>query len=142
MWATQHRRFHGDDQLGRQFDRVRAGELQCWRVLGWGSHTYSEYGSYSISIAVVDVGGSDHHGHRDGDGGRRGVTGSTAVAAGTEGGTNTSVLSGATFTDANPGNHTGDFTETINWGDSSTSPGVVSYNAGVYSVAGATLRFV
>src|SRR5262249_54031420 len=61
---------------------------------------------------------------------------SSATAFGTENSTNSSVLSGATFTDANPGNHTGDFTATIHWGDLSTSTGVVSYSGGSYSVAG------
>jgi hypothetical protein len=50
----------------------------------------------------------------------------------------------ATFMDANPGDHTGDFTATIDWGvqDSTgaeaTSPGVVSYDAstGIYTVTG------
>jgi hypothetical protein len=44
----------------------------------------------------------------------------------------------ATFTDANPGDHTGDFTATISWGDNSTSAGTVSYDSGsgVYSVSG------
>jgi len=41
------------------------------------------------------------------------------------------------FTDANPGNHTADFTATINWGDGgATSVGTVSYSAGTYTVAG------
>ena len=50
-----------------------------------------------------------------------------------------SPFSGATFTDANPGSHAGDFTATITWGDCGpTSPGTVSYDSssGNYSVAG------
>ena len=47
------------------------------------------------------------------------LTGSSAATAGgTEGASNSSVLTSATFTDANPGDHTADFTATINWGDS------------------------
>src|SRR5262249_58170577 len=44
----------------------------------------------------------------------------------------------ATFTDATPGDHTGDFTASINWGDGNTSTGTVSYDAGTatYSVTG------
>jgi len=48
-------------------------------------------------------------------------------------------LTNATFTDANPGDHTADFTATIDWGDG-TAPttGTVSYNSvtKVYTVAG------
>ena len=65
------------------------------------------------------------------------LTGSSAAtAAGREGATDSSVLAGATFTDSNPGNHTADFTATINWGDSGTSSGTVSYDSGVYTVSG------
>src|SRR5439155_8132823 len=56
---------------------------------------------------------------------------------GTEGATDSSVLSGATFTDANPGDHSGDMTATITWGDGGpTSLGTVSYSGGTYTVAG------
>ena len=68
------------------------------------------------------------------------LTGSSAaVAGGTEGQSNSSVLSGATFTDTNPGNNSADMTATITWADGGpTSPGIVSYDAasGVYMVAG------
>jgi autotransporter-associated beta strand protein len=43
----------------------------------------------------------------------------------------------ATFTDANPGDHHGDFTATIHWADGSSDTGVpVTYNGRIYSVAG------
>ncbi|HEV3343167.1 MAG TPA: hypothetical protein VG125_22530, partial [Pirellulales bacterium] len=67
------------------------------------------------------------------------LTGSNgATAGGTEGIANSSVLSGATFTDANPGDNSADFTATIHWGDSQTSTGTVSYDSvsHVYSVNG------
>src|SRR6185295_16969694 len=65
------------------------------------------------------------------------LTGSnTATAGGTEGATDSSVLAGATFTDANPGDHTEDFTATIHWGDGQDSAGAVSYSGGVYTVDG------
>src|SRR5262249_60985843 len=54
-------------------------------------------------------------------------------------GTSTGPVDVATFTDANPGEHTADFTATINWGDGTpTSPGTISYDAGsgVYTVQG------
>jgi hypothetical protein len=44
----------------------------------------------------------------------------------------------ATFIDANPGDHTADFTASISWGDGITSQGSISYNseAGTYAVTG------
>ena len=103
-----------------------------------GSHTYAEEGSYSISIGVLDDGGSTATITGTATVADAGLTGSSAATAGgTEGATNSSVLAGATFTDANPGNHTADFTATITWGDGgATSAGVVSYSAGVYTVSG------
>ena len=47
-------------------------------------------------------------------------------------------LTGATFTDANPGDNSADFTATITWGDGHTSTGTVSYDSTTqtYSVDG------
>ena len=103
-----------------------------------GSHTYAEEGSYSISISVLDDGGSTATITGTATVADAALTGSSVTTAGgTEGATNSSVLVGATFTDANPGNHTADFTATITWGDGgATSTGVVSYSAGTYTVAG------
>ncbi len=42
----------------------------------------------------------------------------------------------ATFTDSDPSATIGSFTATINWGDGTTSTGVVSYSHGVFSVTG------
>ncbi len=63
---------------------------------------------------------------------------STATATGAAGATNGTVLSGATFTDAKPGDYTGDFSAMINWGDNtSPSPATgITYNGGVYTVSG------
>jgi len=66
------------------------------------------------------------------------LTGSSAASASGNEGASVS-LTNATFTDANPGDHTADFTATIDWGDG-TAPttGTVSYNSvtKVYTVAG------
>jgi hypothetical protein len=53
-------------------------------------------------------------------------------------GTSTNTLTVATFTDANAGDHTGDFTAAIHWGDGKDSAGTVSYDSstGAYSVTG------
>ena len=105
-----------------------------------GSHLYAKYGTYSLKITVKDVGGKTATITGSAVVGDAPLTGSTtAVAAGTEGLTNSSVLSKATFTDANPGNHMALFTATINWGDGgATSAGTISYSTatGAYTVAG------
>src|SRR5260370_30550508 len=69
-----------------------------------GSHTYAEENSYSISIAVADDGGQTTSITGSATVGDAALTGSsTATAGGTEGATLSSVLSGATFTEANIG---------------------------------------
>jgi PKD repeat protein len=42
----------------------------------------------------------------------------------------------ATFTDANTANVAGDFTATIDWGDGTTTAGIVSGGAGSFTVSG------
>ena len=104
-----------------------------------GSHIYANGGSYAVAVDVADVGGSKLTGI-----GKTTVTvaaaaltdtSTTASPSATEGAA-TASLTLATFTDANPGNNTADFTATIHWGDNSTSSGTVSYNSGTYSVTG------
>ena len=63
------------------------------------------------------------------------VTG-TATTGGVEGSINSSVLAGATFTDASPGDNSRAFTATINWGDNSNSLGEVDYSGGIYTLNG------
>src|SRR5206468_4177725 len=96
--------------------------------------------SYDISISVVDDGGQTATITGTATVADAALTGSSqASSAGRRVGTNSSVLSGATFTDANPGDHTADFTATITWGDGGpTSSGTVSYDSGTgtYTVAG------
>jgi hypothetical protein len=61
---------------------------------------------------------------------------SAATAGGTEGAANSSVLSWATFRDANSGAPASDFTAVITWGDGGpTSNGTVTGSNGSYSVA-------
>src|SRR5439155_1258525 len=67
------------------------------------------------------------------------LTGSSgATAGGTEGATNSSVLSNATFTDAKSGDNSAEMSATIHWGDSTSSAGTVSYDSGTntYTVNG------
>jgi hypothetical protein len=104
-----------------------------------GSTTYAEEGNYATWVNVVDVGGSKLTGI-----GKTTVsvadaaltdTSSTVSASDTEGlATGTIVV--ATFTDADPGNNSGDFTATIHWGNGTNSTGTISYSGGTYTVTG------
>ena len=63
---------------------------------------------------------------------------STSASVATNEGSSTGTLTVAQFSDANPGDHTADFSATIHWGDGNNSAGTVSYNSGTgtYSVTG------
>jgi hypothetical protein len=89
----------------------------------FGNHQYAEEGSYAVKVSVVDDGGSTTS-----------ASGNTAVADAPLAAScatptvSTASFSGttATFTDANPGATVADFTATINWGDTTSSPGIVT----------------
>src|SRR5207247_8697229 len=78
-----------------------------------GSHTYGEEGTFAVSVSIVDDGGSTAS---------AGLTATVADAAlsatpgapisATEG-ASTGTVTAATLSDANPGDHTSDFTDTI-----------------------------
>ena len=77
-----------------------------------GGHTYADDGSYSVSVAVTDQGGAPPIT----------ISGSATIADAALAGSGAAVVSGtegataqlvnATFTDANAGDHHGDFTAT------------------------------
>ncbi len=116
-----------------------------------GTHTYNEespIGSpFHVTVDVHDDGGSLLTGI-----GLTTVTvndaalHNTSTAPNTQPSLHENVSTGsltvATFTDDNPGNHTADFTGggsvTIHWGDTQTSAGTVTYDAGsgTYTVSG------
>src|SRR5207302_9616440 len=106
-----------------------------------GSHTYAEEGTYSTSVVIQDV---DNPTNSATDTGSASVgdaaltAGPPAVISGTEG----SSVSGTvgSFSDANPGATAADFTATIQWGDGSSSAGVVSGpTGGPFTVSGSHL---
>jgi N-acetylneuraminic acid mutarotase len=103
----------------------------------WGSHRFAEEGQYSVAVTV----------HHEGAPDAAPVTSSAAVAdaalhatatpvSATEGQPiNNAVV--ATFTDADPNGTAADYSATIHWGDSQTSPGTIAANgSGGFNVSG------
>ncbi|HEY3922716.1 MAG TPA: PKD domain-containing protein [Gaiellaceae bacterium] len=100
-----------------------------------GSHQYAEEGTYSVKVSVVDDGGSTTSGT-----GTATVADAPLAASCATPTVSTAVFAGpvATFTDANPNGTVADFTATIDWGDATTSPGVVTGPVGgPFTVSGA-----
>jgi hypothetical protein len=102
-----------------------------------GGHTYADEGTYTVTVMISDVDTPSNTATAT-------STANVADAALTAGGL---VLSDGvegvspttatfSFTDANAGASSADFTATITWGDSSTSPGLVSGGGGSFVVSG------
>ncbi|HXO40295.1 MAG TPA: hypothetical protein VN999_02525 [Thermoanaerobaculia bacterium] len=102
-----------------------------------GTHTYAGSGTFSVTVTLSD----------DAPGTATAQVISTAHVAGaglnafpvtfaaTEGTAFNGVV--ATFTDSRGGALVGDFTASINWGDTTTTPGTITANGGgVFSVSG------
>ena len=107
-----------------------------------GSHTYADEITVPdvITVTVKDDGGKTTTITGAATVADAALTGSAAASVTATEGT-PATLTNATFTDANPGDHSADFSGTIDWGDGSTSTftsSAVSYNSvtGVYTVAG------
>jgi hypothetical protein len=100
-----------------------------------GSNTYSEDGSYAVSVAITDAGGS---------GASVSGTASVADAALTARGTTVPATEGTTFsgvvasfTDDDPNSTAGNFSAIISWGDGHTSAGTVTATGpGRFQVSG------
>jgi uncharacterized delta-60 repeat protein len=94
------------------------------------SHLYAEDGSYSITIVVNDAGGNTVTLGATASVKDATLTGGTASpTTGTEGVAMSTLT--ATFTDANTGAPTSDFSGTINWGDgTSSNPDVTTFTSG------------
>jgi hypothetical protein len=100
----------------------------------FGSHQYTEEGPYAVKVSVLDDGGSTTSAS-----GNTTVADAPLAASCATPTVSTAAFSGntATFTDANPGATAADFTATIDWGDGSTSPGVVTgLVGGPFTVSG------
>jgi hypothetical protein len=102
-----------------------------------GPHTYADEGSFTFSVTVTEIG----------PGGASSTSSATATVAEADQLAGTAVpitaVSGqpyngpvATFTDADTANAQGDFTATIDWGDSTTTAGIVTGGGGSFTVSG------
>jgi hypothetical protein len=89
-----------------------------------GTHAYTALGTHPVTTVITDSGGSNLT-----------MTGSTTVTAALSGGRPAAVAavaqrpySGllATFTDSTPDVQPSELTATVSWGDSNTSPGIVT----------------
>jgi hypothetical protein len=110
-----------------------------------GSHQYTEEGSYNITVTFNDGGGSsitDTGSTMVADAAP--MAGTATVGGGVAGVTPASLT--ATFSDANHGAPTSDFSGTINWGDSSPlqafTSSAVSGSGGSYTISGSHLYAV
>jgi hypothetical protein len=116
---------HGDDTFDVQLSYTYAEELtgQTFSVVVTDNQRQASGSTSSYSVADAPL--TD-------------TSTPPSVQPSATAGAPTSTLTVATFTDANPGDHTGDFTATIHWGDSKDSAGTVSYDSstGTYSVTG------
>ena len=99
-----------------------------------GGHTYAEEGNYTITVTITDV---------DSGSNSATVTDSATVADAALTASCATVANSlqafsgsvASLVDANPTAPLSDFSATVNWGDSSTSPGTVS-GSGPFTVSG------
>jgi PEP-CTERM motif-containing protein len=102
-----------------------------------GTHTYADEGSFTITVTTTQTVSND-------------ITNSTSTGTLSEAdvvsGTGNNILFTmgvplsnvllATFTDSPPDNVAGDFSSTINWGDATSTAGIVTGGGGLYQVFG------
>lgn len=101
-----------------------------------GTHTYADEGSFPVQVTVIDIANSLNASSTG-----TATVGESDVLVGT--GLAITATQGvafagsvASFTDTDAANVPGDFTATINWGDTTTTAGVVSGGSGTFLVSG------
>ena len=97
-----------------------------------GTHTYAEEGTYNITVAMLDRGGSKATANSIALVTDAPLTATAATITATEGASFTVAV--ASFTDADPAGVAGDYTATIDWGDGTTSAGSIAANGGGFQV--------
>lgn len=107
------------------------------------SHTYAEEGIPTVRVTIADTGGASVVGEptmttSDAALHATGLTNDTLTGSGTPAllwpGTGNAVL--ASFTDQDPGGTVSDYAATIDWGDGSSSAGVIGTDHGAFTVTG------
>jgi hypothetical protein len=102
-----------------------------------GTHTYKEEKSYPITVTITDIDNPSNGANANSTANVSDAPLSSICAAPT---TSTRAFAGptATFTDADPNGQSSDYSATIDWGDSSSSSGIVSPGSGPgpYTVSG------
>jgi hypothetical protein len=99
-----------------------------------GSHRYAEEGSRAISVQIKDVGGSTSTTTGTAKVSDAKLTSTGTTIAGTEAVRLTTTV--ANFKDADPAGVSTDYAATINWGDNTSSSGVISAVTGGFTVTG------
>jgi hypothetical protein len=100
-----------------------------------GTNTYAAAGSYSVVVAVQDVGGASANASSNAVVADAALTGTGAALSAVEGSPFNGVV--ASFTDADPNATAVNYAATITWGDGHVSAGTVTANpAGGFNVTG------
>jgi hypothetical protein len=100
-----------------------------------GTHTYTNGGKFTLSVAVNDIGGASDT--QSATVTVAGVTITELTAPSATEGIATGVFTAAIFTDSNPTLGASDFTATITWGDGAIEGGTIVNNGdGTFSVSG------
>jgi hypothetical protein len=101
-----------------------------------GTHAYAEEGPSTLSVQVGDDGGQSSTASAAVSVSDAQLTDLQLTAPSTKEGASTGPVTLATFHDANPNADATDFSVTIDWGDGSSTPGVVTLDNGRFDVVG------
>ena len=98
-----------------------------------GSHTYSEEGSYSITVQISDMDSNTTTATASAT-----VADAALIASGLNLKQSKDTINGvvATFSDADPGGTLSDYTASIRWGDGTSSAATISASGGGFAVSG------